>query len=209
MGLFDTTVPSTNPSDAEAFKLGASRIRGLQDTLQTMLGQIFATTTTYIPGWLTAAAIATGLITQDKLADGVLSADAAGRLKMADGFVNAAKLDAGLQFTTGLYPVTATGLVLNQVHGLQVAGVAACPRFVRLVMVCGVSDAGWDPGDEIEAQSVVDQAGTPTSLFRFGANTTNMWIAQISNSLKHVHRTTGVSTNLVAARWSVKAYMQV
>lgn len=60
MGLFDTTVPSTNPPDSEAWKLGAQRIRELKNTLQTILGVIFSSASTFVNGGIPADAIGAG-----------------------------------------------------------------------------------------------------------------------------------------------------
>lgn len=55
-----------------------------------------------LDGTVGSIALADNSVSTAKLQDGVLSADAAGRAKMADGFVTAAKLDSSAVLTAGI-----------------------------------------------------------------------------------------------------------
>lgn len=102
MSYFDDTIPA----DSEGVKQGASRIRAMKTSLNSIIAQIFNDSGVFLAKWVTGAMIANdaavdgdraissnhiqnnAVITRT-LPDGVLSADATGQGKMADGFLSA------------------------------------------------------------------------------------------------------------------------
>lgn len=108
-----------------------------------------------------------------KLVDGILTADTAGRAKMADGFINLAKMAADLKFQK-LYEFIADGS--NQPDWTGIPG-----TFRHLIMIySGMSSrvtAGWDGfsfhvnGDVSAAYSTVYQNFTSSNVaFVTGSN---------------------------------------
>jgi hypothetical protein len=89
------TTPNANPvvldSRGEALVYGSGSYKFvLTDSADVT---IWTVDNVKIGGTVDTTDIVDGAITTPKLADGVLTADAAGRLKMADGYVTTAKLD--------------------------------------------------------------------------------------------------------------------
>lgn len=122
MALFNDSVPA----GSEAVKLGASRIREMKTTLNTALSQIFSDSLVFIPKFVTSTLLAndasdnslravdtnhikTGAVATAKIADGALTADAAGRLKMADLFITLAKLATDIFNTVTLKSTPVNG----------------------------------------------------------------------------------------------------
>lgn len=96
------------PLDSAPATQGAARIREVKSIANYGLSQLFSALTesshTFLSKWVlgeqlvdrlfSAVHLKTGSVGTEVLANGVLTADTAGRAKMADGFVTAAKLAA-------------------------------------------------------------------------------------------------------------------
>lgn len=139
--IFDNTIPA----DSEAFRLGASRIRDMKTTLQTLLSKIFGDTagtwlTNAIPGTIlvnasvTAAQIANATLTDTQLAPSGATAgvydyvtvNAQGRVTLgANGLaalaISAATIDAstGNTFYKSI-TVTTAFQITNMAEGKQI-----------------------------------------------------------------------------------------
>ncbi|MDP3064115.1 MAG: hypothetical protein Q8O40_13030 [Chloroflexota bacterium] len=74
-----------------------------------------------VDGRIRTAHILDASVTLAKLPDGVLTADAAGRLKVADGFVNNAKVDAAAAIALTKMATNLTNVVLGIGAGYKVA----------------------------------------------------------------------------------------
>lgn len=132
MAIFNDTVPA----NTEAVKLGAGRIREMKTSLNTMLGQIFDDALAFLPGWVTSALIQNhasdnaqraigpnhiqnNAVILRTLPDDVFTADADGRAKFADGFVNGALLDPALQLPDGIVDEDALALLAVATGNIQ------------------------------------------------------------------------------------------
>lgn len=114
-------------------------------------------------------------------------------------------------FTSGLYSVN-SGKLADVAHGFSNA-----PVFVRWVMVCQASDAGYAIGDEVDVAAFVDVsyqfvsginvATSPVAeAFSWGANKTNVFISCIDTSSMRVDSKTGGQTSVTPNNWKLKCY---
>jgi len=102
---------------------------------------------------------------------------------------------------TGLTVPGAGSAVGNQAHGMAIA-----PSFVRWVLACLVSEAGYVTGDEIEIEFVVG----PNYVPGFGAvsDSTNLNLMRraAASTLYVAHKTTGADTAITTSNWRLKVY---
>lgn len=227
---------STIPAETEAVKRGAFRIRELKDALTTLIEKIFDEAGEFLDGWVTvdmlsslsvsSAKLIDEAVTTGKLADGVLSADATGRAKMADGFITATKLVSGIQLPTDSVPaaaikanaVTAAKIPDGEitVNKLALAGL----RFVssqvtvasgllvneahglsftprvQAVLVCKADDNGFVVDDEVSVSPI--ERDTSETWMYAGADSVKVWVVCKSQggALRIPNKTTGTLTDL-------------
>ena len=118
MGFLNDNIPA----DTEAVRLGASRIRGLQTRLNTVLAKIFDSAGNFLTGWVlpghlaansvVAGNLAPASVSSDNLIDHIvtsskLASQAVGNYELALGSVSASNLTAGC--------VSASSLAANSV----------------------------------------------------------------------------------------------
>jgi hypothetical protein len=124
-----------------------------------------------VTGSVQTADIANGAVTLAKLPDGVLTADAAGRAKVADGFVNNAKVaaDAAIAHTKlGTGTIKATLIAGGAAGNHTVTGIQTTDNLVAVLQV-DATDASETYADltsefTISAADTINNAG--------GTNTT-------------------------------------
>jgi len=137
MSYFDDSIPT----DTEAVKRGAERIRGVKTALNTVLGKVFTDAGNFLTKWVTTSQVADGAIGATQLAaDAVtaakLAADAVETAAVKDGAITLAKLAANVSriaigaYAGGAASVVVTGLgfapdvVLIARQGVSAFGVA-------------------------------------------------------------------------------------
>lgn len=158
------------PPNNEALNSGDDRLRAMKRILNRGLSQIFSELTAsshvMLPKWITGSMLADasvgsqhlqdGAVVTRVLADGALSADEAGRAKMADGFVTFGKLAASLpgEFPAKAALVTADRMLIADSEAGDVAKVAS-PDGITLTYA---SITDW------VKFSIPSGGGTPTVL---------------------------------------------
>lgn len=193
MSYLDATIPTDN----EAVKIGASRIRSLKQQLNSVLGQIFTDAGAFLSKWvqqshLADAAVgetqvADSAITTAKLAPGVLSADAAGRARMADGFLTPEKLDPAFALPNG--SVATAALANAAVTGAKIADAAI--GFNHLVTGIVKASIGTYAGSDSSSQNIHTLPFKPDALVITGGRTSHKvcmsFLAESQNNLSPLH----------------------
>ena len=95
--------------------------------------------------------------------------------------------------------------ILDTAHGFP-----QTPSWVRGVIVCQTSDAGYAVGDEVDmiACGGVENGGSfeRGDVFAFGANATNVFCVQSVYYMYVNHKSTTTPTQLLHSRWKAKLY---
>lgn len=169
------------------------------------------------PDNLGSLTIGTGGITLAMLAAGILTADAAGRAKMADGYVTAAKLADTLDLSaktltlpaantpimTASYTSTnqtiSDGGVLTLTHAL-----GSAPKFMRYSIICTSDDSGVEyvTGDALEVSPVNEFGGG----FGFTVRPTSTTIIVTFDGpsvFKVKKKTTAGAANIDLTKWAL------
>lgn len=164
------------------------------------------------PDNLGSLTIGVGGISMAQLADGILAASTAGRLKMADEYVTADKLASTLNlsgktltlpaantpaftksYTSADQTITKNGS-LTLAHSL-----GAAPKLVTLRLKCVTGELGYS------ADEVVDVAINGPKGASAWSDATNVYVRFSDNIgvFEIVNRTTGNNTAITAANWSL------
>jgi len=131
-----------------------------------------------VTGSVQTADIANGAVTLPKLPDGVLTADAAGRAKVADGFINNAKVAADAAIAKsklGTGVVKATIIAGGVAGDHTVTGIALGDALVAVLHV-DFTDAS-ETGDDITSEFTITAADTINNAG--GTNTTGGFLVVI------------------------------
>lgn len=175
MAIFDG-----NPLDTEPATLGASRIRDVKTTLNTLLGQMFSDSLTFLAKWVTGSMIQndasndslraissdhikTAALTIGKFPTGVFTADAPGRAPFANGVISTAQLDPAIVFPSG--SVTTAAIADGAVTSAKIAA-AAVGIAQAGTGVVKVATGSW-AGSNSSSQSVSGLAFQPDALILY------------------------------------------
>lgn len=227
MAIFNSSVPSND----EAVKLGASRIREVKTSLNSMLSQIFDDSFVFIPKFVTGSLIQndasdnslraidsnhikTSAIILPKLLDGVFTADAPGRAKFAAGFVNSALLDPAITFPTGSVNEAALAALSVSTGKIQDGAVT----LAKLVSTGLAKIAiGSYTGSDSVSVAVTGLSFAPDFLFLVGGKTSHKtgvsFKAEATADVGPVHdlwdsSTVGV-TDSTAIQWTADGFIVV
>jgi hypothetical protein len=98
----------------------------------------------------------------------------------------------------------ASGVILAETsHNL-----GALPRVLRGVLVAQAApEAGYTAGDEIDALGLVTSGSVPP--FCLGANATKVFALCATTTPNILHKTTGTSFTITAAKWKFKLYARL
>lgn len=182
MSLFN----ASSPADTDSVKNGASQIRGVKTTLNSLLSQVFADDLTFLPGFVTntllsgsasddslravgADNIKIDAVTLEKLPDGVFTADAGGRAKVAAGFITGSLLASDIVFPDGSVATNAIAdgaVVTNALAALA----ATIPKVGAGVAKIAI---GTYAGSNSLPVTVTSLAFTPTFLVITGGSGLN------------------------------------
>lgn len=177
-----------SPADTDSVKQGASQIRNLKATLNTLTSQIFADDLTFLAHWVTNALLSgdpsdandslravgsdnlkLASVILSKLPDGVFTADTAGRAKFASGFVNSGLLDPAIVFPDG--SVTQNAIAAQAVGTTELENLAATiPKVGAGVAKIAI---GTYNGSNSAAVSVSGLAFTPTFVVLTAGGSSN------------------------------------
>lgn len=196
MAIFNDEIPA----ESEAAKQGASRIREMKTSLNSMLSQIFDDTLVFLPGWVTGTLIknsasvdADRSINSDHiknnaillrmLASSLFTADSTGRGKFASGFVNSDLLASDIAFPTG--SVDANSIEAGAVGTTALAALAATvPKVGSGVAKIAI---GTYSGSDSASATVSGLAFAPDFVIVVGGKTVNkVGIAFLNESVASV-----------------------
>lgn len=97
----------------------------------------------------------------------------------------------------------AAGGMIDTAHGLGLT-----PGFVRAVLVCQTTDAGYSVLDEVDLASAGNNTGNNTFFpaFSYGANQTNVFATLNTTSFWLPNKSSGATAAVTPARWKLKIY---
>lgn len=214
--LFDPNPAQRDPQDTEAFRLGASRIRSLKQTLQNLLALVFVDTAptfasdTLPSSLLTTASLGSG-INKDGSTPPKLQAKVDATTIDFDGSGNI-RIKPKAVLVSSLQSIAATGATdVTVAHGLP-----SIPSLVRWVYVCQSTELGYAVNDEVDidvANMTVVEGGTfygyrPTT----SQDATNVYITIPDGTIFFAtrHNSGGVAPTfgqaITRSKWKLKAY---
>ena len=98
-------------------------------------------------------------------------------------------------------------LAASMVHSFT-HGLGAIPRKIRVVMVCGTIDNGWQVADEVDCFSF--RTNTPAPSVVVGANSTTITVTtSTSANLEIGDKTSGTYASVTESSWTPKVYAEL